>query len=196
MSTSAKVAEEQNEPWSEERLVRECVKGSEEAWSALVDRYKNLSFSIPIKFGFMREDAAEIFQSVCFELLQHIPELREPKALTSWIIRVTSNKCHQWRRQAGRVSTVPDETLEAAAPPDSSAELLLLEAQQEQGLRDAIASLSPRCRKLVSLLFYENPPRPYNEVAAELGVAVGSIGFIRGRCLDKLRAALAKVGMK
>jgi RNA polymerase sigma factor (sigma-70 family) len=197
MSTSVKLAEEQNEPWSEERLVRECRKGSEEAWSALIDRYKNLIFSIPIKYGFSREDATEIFQSVCFEALQHLAELREPKALTAWIIRITTNKCHQWRRQQDRFIPTADESLESpSASPDGSAEILLQEAQQEQELRDAIGSLSPRCRKLVTLLFYETPSRPYSEVAAELGIAVGSIGFIRGRCLEKLRAALAKAGIK
>src|ERR1041385_1992813 len=102
MSTGAKLAEEQNEPWAEERLVRECRKGSEQAWSALIDRYKNLIYSIPIKYGFNQEDAGEIFQSVSFEILQELAKLREPKALTQWIIQITSHKCFQWCRQQSR----------------------------------------------------------------------------------------------
>ena len=46
--------------WSDERLVRECRKGNQAAWSALIEKYKNLIFSIPIKFGLPREDAADI----------------------------------------------------------------------------------------------------------------------------------------
>jgi len=34
----------------------------------------------------------------------------------------------------------------------------------------------------VELLFFETPSRPYTEVAAELGLAVGSIGFTRQKC--------------
>ena len=34
------------------------------------------------------------------------------------------------------------------------------------------------------MLFFETPARPYQEVARRLGLAAGSIGFIRGRCLD------------
>jgi DNA-directed RNA polymerase specialized sigma24 family protein len=44
------------------------------------------------------------------------------------------------------------------------------------------------------MLFFEHPPRPYEEVASSLGLAVGSIGFIRGRCLKKLRDLLTEKG--
>ena len=61
--------------------MRECLDGSEDAWIALLEKYKNLIFSIPIKFGISREDAADIFQSVCVDLLRDLPVLRQPKAL-------------------------------------------------------------------------------------------------------------------
>jgi DNA-directed RNA polymerase specialized sigma24 family protein len=47
---------------------------------------------------------------------------------------------------------------------------------------------------LVQLLFFEQPPLPYAEVARRMGLATGSIGFIRGRCLEKLRKALVEYG--
>jgi len=67
-------------------------------------------------------------------------------------------------------------------------------AEQEQLVRDALDSIPERCRKMIRMLFYEQPPRPYLEVAKELGLAEGSIGFIRGRCLDKLKKALDRCG--
>src|SRR5271155_1959372 len=73
--------------WPDTRLVRECVRGSEEAWSALIDKYKNLIFSIPIKYGFSPDDATDVFQSVCLDLLTELPKLREPKALPKWIMQ-------------------------------------------------------------------------------------------------------------
>jgi len=44
------------------------------------------------------------------------------------------------------------------------------------------------------MLFFETPPRPYEEIAKELGIATGSIGFIRGRCLEKLKQQLENKG--
>jgi DNA-directed RNA polymerase specialized sigma24 family protein len=76
------------------------------------------------------------------------------------------------------------------------ADEVLERVADEQMLRDAVASLPERCRQLVGMLFFETPPRPYQEVAAALGLATGSIGFIRGRCLTRLRRQLEKMGFR
>jgi RNA polymerase sigma factor (sigma-70 family) len=182
--------------WDAPRLVEECRKGNEQAWAALIDRYKNLIFSIPIKYGFSRDDAAEIFQQVCVELFSQLGQLRNPQGLAKWLMQVTAHRCFHWRRQQQRY--VPEEAAPEAPSAGSSTQevpmAVLQEAEMEQTLRDSIRQLSPRCRELVRLLFFEEPPRPYQEIAASLGIATGSIGFIRGRCLEKLRAQLEKDG--
>jgi RNA polymerase sigma factor (sigma-70 family) len=180
---------------ADEKLVRECIAGKEEAWVALLEKYKNLIFSIPLKQGLSREDAAEIFQAVCAELLSELPKLRDPQALSGWLIKVTTHKCFHAQRQAQRFNTA-EEAPDAGTQAETLAENLLIEVEQEQKLREAIANLSPRCRELVHILFYEDPPRPYKEVAESLGIAVGSIGFIRGRCLEKLRVSLERLEFK
>jgi hypothetical protein len=47
---------------------------------------------------------------------------------------------------------------------------------------------------MIELLFFEQPPTPYHEVARRLKLATGSIGFIRGRCLQGLKKILAESG--
>jgi DNA-directed RNA polymerase specialized sigma24 family protein len=42
----------------------------------------------------------------------------------------------------------------------------------------------------MQLLFYSEEQLTYAEVAARLGIAEGSIGPIRGRCLERLRHQL------
>jgi RNA polymerase sigma factor (sigma-70 family) len=68
------------------------------------------------------------------------------------------------------------------------------QVEREQMLRDALFELPPRCQEMMRLLFYHQPPLAYKEVAERLGLAEGSIGFIRGRCLMKLRTILQKSG--
>src|SRR5580704_10558962 len=79
--------------WTDTRLVRECSNGNEDAWDALIEKYKRLIYSIPVKYGFNPDDANDIFQAVCLELLSELPKLRKPKALPKWLIQVASHKC-------------------------------------------------------------------------------------------------------
>ena len=71
---------------------------------------------------------------------------------------------------------------------DPLPDAILREVEEERALRAAIAALAPRCRRMVDMLFFESPARPYRAVAAQLGLAAGSIGFIRNRCLRRLRS--------
>jgi len=180
--------------WPDTRLVRECLGGGEQAWCALISKYKNLIFSIPLKYGFSPEDSTDIFQAVCLDLLSELPKLRKVKALPKWIMQITAHKCFHRRQQERRteVSDPNDKLFERRTP--ARAEGILREAEDEQGLRQAMSELTPRCRQLVQMLFYDEPARPYQEIAEALGIAVGSIGFIRQRCLERLRKRLLEAG--
>ncbi len=183
--------------WPDERLVRECCKGNQAAWSALIEKYKNLIFSIPIKFGLPREDAADIFQAVCVDLLSSLPQLREPRALPKWLMQTSFHKCLRWKKD--RLNLVDDLEAfdgESKAGAEELPEEMLYQVQREQSVREALAALPARCSRMVSMLFFDDPPRPYQEVARELGIAAGSIGFIRGRCLKKMRQLLEEKGFR
>jgi RNA polymerase sigma factor (sigma-70 family) len=198
VKTAAKAQLEPRKPSSDERLVALCLKGDQQAWADLVDKYKNLIYSIPIKLG-MYDDAADIFQSVCVDLLSDLPRLREPKALPKWLMQVCYHKCLEHRARAKKQIQLEDEDAEKL-PADQSAsplpEEMLAQLQREQMVRDVVRGLSHRCERMVRMLFFETPPRPYQEVAKELGIATGSIGFIRGRCLGKLKQQLEKMGFQ
>jgi RNA polymerase sigma factor (sigma-70 family) len=182
-------------PWTDTRLVRECLAGNQAAWEALVDKYKNLIYSIPMTFQLGPDAAADIFQSVCVELLSELGCLREPKALAKWLIQVSAHKCIHWKRlEARSIHLELGEEPPARGNPALDSEQILREAEQEQILRDAVAGLPPRCAQLVEMLFFREPALPYAEVATRLGIATGSIGFIRGRCLKRLRKALESQG--
>ena len=180
--------------WSDEWLVKECRAGNEEAWSLLIEKYKALIYSIPVKYRMSPQEAADVFQATCVELLKGLAELREPRALPKWLMQVAHHQCHRWKQQQQRlVSRDAEPDLPVPETP-AIAETLLQQTEEEQMLRDAMATLSPQCRRLVELLFFQVPAIPYSKVAAELGLAVGSIGFTRQKCMDRLRRRLDELG--
>jgi RNA polymerase sigma factor (sigma-70 family) len=190
--TAVKPEMETQSSWSDERLVRACLDGNQEAWSALIERYKRLIYSIPVKWNLSGEDANDVFQSVCVDLYSELSRLREPRALPKWLIQTALHKCARLKQQQSRF--VDQEITEHLAPLAADADSILAEVEQEQILRDAVAGVPARCAEMIRMLFFESPARPYGEIAKKLGLAVGSIGFIRGRCLDKLRKQLEAFG--
>jgi len=180
--------------WNDSRLVKECVSGNEEAWSVLIDKYKALIYSIPVKYSFSQQEAADVFQATCLELLIRLPELREPRALPKWLMQVTHHECYRLKRLSQRVVSRDAEPDLPEPEIPAIAESLVQQTQEEQMLREAMATLTHQCRRLVELLFLESPARPYSEVAAELGLAVGSIGFTRQKCIERLRRQLEELG--
>ena len=180
--------------WSDSRLIRACLSGNEQAWSALIEKYKKLIYSIPMKYGASPEDAADIFQSVCLELFSQLPRLRKKAAFRSWIITVTAHQAFQWKRRVQRraedgLTTEDENKLGMDPSPD-----LIEQVEREQMLREAIARLPPRCEEMIRMLFYQQPQMSYVDVARRLGLATGSIGFIRGRCLKRLQRLLEQSG--
>lgn len=175
-------------------LVKQCLSGHEEAWSQLIDKYKALIYSIPVKYGLPPQEAADVFQSTCMELLMRLRELRDPRALPKWLIQVAHHKCYHWKRQQQRLVSRDGEEEFPEPEVPAVAEEFIKQAQEEQMLREAMANLAPRCRRLVEMLFFESPSRPYTEVASELNLAVGSIGLTRQKCIESLRKQLDDLG--
>jgi RNA polymerase sigma factor (sigma-70 family) len=185
--------------WSDTHLIRSCLAGNERAWKALIDRYSRLIYSIPMKYGATPEDAADIFQAVCLELFSELSNLRKTESLKSWLITVASLQAYHWKQKRRTNDLELDNTDDDRAPIQLAANEILApqqleEVEREQMLREAVTKLNARCAEMIRLLFYENPPIPYAEVAQRLGLATGSIGFIRGRCLKRLQKILAEMG--
>lgn len=178
---------------TDEQLIRSCLEGDAQAWSGLIDKYKNLIYSIPIKLG-MQQDAADIFQAVCVTLLSKLSQLREHRALPKWLMQTCYHECLQHQRAGSRHAELDAASLESLQAAEKLPEQTLVELEAEQTLRDTILELPSRCGQMIHMLFFENPARPYEEIAKILGLAEGSIGFIRSRCLARLRKHLEAKG--
>jgi DNA-directed RNA polymerase specialized sigma24 family protein len=111
-------------------------------------------------------------------------------------MQVAHHECYRWKRQQQRVVSrdAEPDLPEPETPP--IAETVLQQTQEEQMLREAMGVLSPQCRRLVELLFFETPARPYAVVAKELRLAVGSIGFTRQKCIERMRRQLDELGFR
>src|SRR5258708_19693334 len=140
---SAVIAGAEKKPrnaWDDTRLVKECIAGNEEAWSLLIDKYKALIYSIPIKYRLPPQEAADVFQSTCMELLTRLPDLREPRALPKWLMQVAHHQCYRVKRQQQRlVSRDAEPDLPLPKPP-ATPETLVHHPHESPMSREPIAT--------------------------------------------------------
>jgi RNA polymerase sigma factor (sigma-70 family) len=186
-----------NESWDEAPdalIVDACLAGDEKAWQVLVNRYKRLVYSIPIKWGLSPDDSTDIFQSVWMDCFRQLSSLRNMEGLQPWLTRLAIRKCHRFtvRTRARGETPVADDDMEELLIFDNV--VSVFELEREQVIRSAIQKLSPRCREIIQLLFFEEPRPSYQAIAARLGLSANSIGFTRERCLAQLKKVIAELG--
>lgn len=178
------------EPTSVTELVDAAKQGDENAWNDLVDRYLPLVHAITSSFRLTSAEADDVNQTVWLHLVEHLDTIREPRALPGWLATTTRNECLRTLRIADRSRPFDPQSaspFEEAAAADSVEEPIL-RAERHQALREALLELPEPRRELLRLLVVD-PPLSYAQISARLGIAVGSIGPLRGRAVEQLRNA-------
>ncbi len=173
-------------------LVEAAASGEQEAWNRLVDQFMPLVWSVTRTYRLAGRDAEDVSQTVWLRLVEHLTDIREPRALPKWIITTARNESLRLIKANRR--TLPldplDDSTMAVGADSSEVEANLLRAERHQALRDGLAELAPRQRELL-LLLVADPPISYGEISRLLDMPVGSIGPTRARCLTRLRETTA-----
>jgi len=169
-------------------LVTRARNGDKQAWDALVERYAPLIWSICRRHRLADVDADDVAQGVWLQLVDQLDKVRDSAALPGWLATTTRRECVRVLRAVCGPHAA-GYALDAETIPDDQAQMVeqqVLMAERHVALREAFTHLPPCDQQLIALLI-QDPPVPYAEISARLGIPVGSIGPTRGRCLDRLR---------
>lgn len=174
---------------SNTELVTRCIQGDATAWEQLVLRYERLVYSIPLKEGMSKGEAAEVAQETFAALVKDLDRIRDPERLAYWLMTAT-------RRQIWRMRAADNDQ---PSPAEDSVEQDWEDRHAEIAwLYDALESLGEPCRTVLQLLYFDPESPSYAEIAVAIGRPVGSIGPVRARCLTRMRelmeADLADLG--
>lgn len=175
-------------------LVRLCAEREEVAWAVMVQRFRRLVYAIPLRAGLRDDQTEHVFHETFAKLAERIDSLREPHRVRAWIVttarRLTIDVMRA--RASGPVFTDSEVALAQTEDPAELAPDEITRLETRHLVRQALLRLGDRCRRLLTVLFYDDsdPPRSYESMARELGMPVGSLGPTRARCLAKLATEL------
>jgi RNA polymerase sigma factor (sigma-70 family) len=182
-------------------LVRAAANGDSAAWTALVQRFSGLVWSVARGRGLDAAEAEDVCQTAWFRLAEHIGRIKDPEQVGAWLATTARHESLKVLRAGRRAEPTGDLDMLAPGIDDHSPEREVLESEdaaiQEEWTRrlwQAFQELPNRCRELLRVLI-TSPPPSYAEIAVTFDIPIGSIGPTRARCLRRLRRLLAERGI-
>jgi RNA polymerase sigma factor (sigma-70 family) len=181
-------------------LVQAATDGDAAAWKALVEGLSPLVWSVVRAHRLSDADAHEVYQTAWFRFAQHLGRIREPGKAGAWLASTARHECLKVIRSSQRLTLTDDPQLLDRVSEDGTPEQSLLDSEEAAAQSERVRrlwqefeELGERCRQLLRVLM-ATPPPSYQDVSAALGIALGSIGPLRQRCLRRLRARLEARG--
>lgn len=167
--------------------LRRALDGDARSWNHLVDTYAGLVWSVVRTYRMDHASQEDAYQATWLRLLDKGDTINDPGRLSSWLVTVAKRECLALLRSSSR--TLPASDAIDSMLPAPGLGSTIEQVEIHSGVRSGFDQLDERCRLLLSMLVAD-PPVPYVAIGESLGLAVGSIGPTRQRCLDKLRELL------
>jgi DNA-directed RNA polymerase specialized sigma24 family protein len=156
----------------DELVVERARAGDKDAWRALVGRYVGMVHAICRGYGMRGAASAEVNQVVWLRLVEQLPRIRTPGAISGWIAATTRAECLQPRRVPSRISWASTHI-----------------RGEEESFFAGFLRIGVRCQRLLRLLAAR--PTPSDEdISAALDVAADQVEPMCERCLDRFSRVL------
>ena len=157
--------------------------GNHAAAAELVDEYYEQIYLYMRRLGHSCQVSEDLTQESFLEAWQHIGQLRNERALSSWLYHIASNVSRlYWRRHKGR-EAASIEGFEVAD--DSESEDKIGEHEELERLKKAVGGLPRKLREVVVLHYMQH--LSISEAAEAAGVREGTFKSRLSRALRALR---------
>ncbi|MFL6167186.1 MAG: RNA polymerase sigma factor [Ornithinibacter sp.] len=131
--------------------------------------------------------AQDAVQTAWLRLVENSEKIHDPQAVMGWLIVTVRRETWRVHKANGREDHDIDENVTDSMPDPST---LVLRREGDRVLWRHFRDLPEKCQALLRVIAFADRP-DYAAVSESLKMPMGSIGPTRGRCLAKLRTALA-----
>ena len=176
---STEMADAQEEV-SDVALVRQAKRGRREAYSELVRRHQHAVYSLSLRYMKDAALAEDMAQEAFLKGFRLLKGFRGDCRFSTWMYRVTSSVCLTELSRRGRRGEVP---LDEAPIGHRDAEVS--ERELAEIVRHCVTKLPERYATIVTMYYLQQAP--YEEIAAAMGIPVGTLKTWMFRARKELR---------
>ena len=177
-------------PLQDVELARLARDGDVDAYSELVERYREVAFRTAWLITRSTADAEDAAQEAFVKAYYALGRFRAGEAFRPWILRIVSNEAKNRRRSAGRRDRLALRVADERGPGDAapSPETATLALERREDLLAALERLPERDRLVVAYRYLLELSEA--ETAEALGVRPGTVKSRLSRALERLRREL------
>ena len=180
---------------TDEQLVAQYAKGTNEAFDALLLRHKTNLFGYIIQRVKDRDLADDIFQETFVKAITTIRPGRynEEGKFSAWICRIARNLIVDYFRQEKTEASVSTDDgtvdiLNRKELADETVEDAIIDLQIEEDVRRLVGQLPQEQRRVLEMRYYEG--LSFKEIAEQTGVSINTaLGRMRYAILNMRRIA-------
>lgn len=180
---------------TDEQLVAQYAKGTNEAFDALLLRHKTNLFGYIIQRVKDRDLADDIFQETFVKAITTIRQGRynEEGKFSAWICRIARNLIVDYFRQEKTEASVSTDDgtvdiLNRKELADDTVEDAIIDLQIEEDVRRLVGQLPQEQRRVLEMRYYEG--LSFKEIAEQTGVSINTaLGRMRYAILNMRRIA-------
>ncbi len=141
---------------TEAHCIERVRKGDHDAFSWIVDKYKDMVYTLCVRMLTSEADAEEAAQDVFVKIYKSINTFRGSAKFSTWIYRITYNQCISMIRKKVKMIDLVDE-LPQTEVDESSLDALEVLKQEERTvfIRQALEALPETDAFILTLFYFE-----------------------------------------
>ena len=182
------------------KLVQQAIKGDQQAYAALMERYRDSIYFLLLKMVNNKDDADDLTIEAFGKAFKNLKQYTPNFAFSTWLFKIASNNCIDFiRRKKKRTLSIDrrqesDDGMETTIHLKSDMldpEEKFVKKQKIKLLRDIVKKLKPRYRELVELRYFQE--LSYEEIAQQLDIPLGTVKAQLFRAREFLQGILKNV---
>jgi len=181
------------EPRDDNHYINEVIAGNTASFAVLIDRHKDLVYTIVLNITRNREDAEEVAQDVFLKAFQKLATFRKESSFQTWLYRIAYNEAiSKVRKNKVKLLDLEEEITGNIPDEEMEEDVAGLDEQEQKLVITRILDKLPEIdRVLVSLFYLEN--QPVTEISEVTGLGESNVKVRLHRVRKKIYSDLQQI---
>ncbi len=143
----------------DEDIIRLILKGEDELYSILIDRYSGKIFSTAYSYTHNHEETRDLVQDILIKVYQNLAKFKVDSKFSTWLYRVAVNSCIDWnRKNNSRTIKIAwnfeeNDILNSIVDENAGPEQVVMNQEHREFIMNIVSDM-PEIYKTVLILYY------------------------------------------